>query len=74
MLATDPVVTCLLVLAIGVATGILFDWLAGPSLLTRQFSGSTRGIITSELRYYGANATSGLSDHLLNLSDQSGNC
>jgi uncharacterized membrane protein YeaQ/YmgE (transglycosylase-associated protein family) len=49
MLATDPVVTFLLVLVIGIVAGILFDWLAGPSWLTRQFSGSTRGIITSAL-------------------------
>ena len=49
MRATDPVVTFLLVLAIGVVAGFLFDRLAGPSWLARQFSGSTRGIITSAL-------------------------
>jgi uncharacterized membrane protein YeaQ/YmgE (transglycosylase-associated protein family) len=49
MRATDPVVTFLLVLAIGIVAGILFDRLAGPSWLARQFSGSTRGIITSAL-------------------------
>ena len=49
MRATDPIVTFLLVLVIGVAVGILFDRLAGPSWLARQFSGSTRGIITSAL-------------------------
>jgi uncharacterized membrane protein YeaQ/YmgE (transglycosylase-associated protein family) len=49
MRATDPVVTFLLVLAIGVIAGFLFDRLAGPSWLARQFSGSTRGIITSAL-------------------------
>jgi uncharacterized membrane protein YeaQ/YmgE (transglycosylase-associated protein family) len=49
MRATDPAVTFLLVLAIGVIAGILFDRLAGPSWLARQFSGSTRGIITSAL-------------------------
>ena len=49
MRATDPVVTFLLVLAIGVAAGILFDRLAGPSWLARQFSGSARGIVTSAL-------------------------
>jgi uncharacterized membrane protein YeaQ/YmgE (transglycosylase-associated protein family) len=47
--AADPLVTFLLVLVIGVAAGILFDRLAGPSWLARQFSGSTRGIITSAL-------------------------
>ena len=48
MLATDPVVTFLLVLVIGIVAGIL-DRLAGPSWLARQFSGSTRGTITSSL-------------------------
>jgi uncharacterized membrane protein YeaQ/YmgE (transglycosylase-associated protein family) len=49
MQATDPVVIFLLGLAIGVIAGVLFDRLAGPSWLARQFSGSTRGIITSAL-------------------------
>jgi uncharacterized membrane protein YeaQ/YmgE (transglycosylase-associated protein family) len=49
MYATDPVVTFLLILVIGIVVGTLFDRLAGPSWLTRQFSGSTRGIITSAL-------------------------
>ena len=41
--------TFLLVLVIGIVAGVLFDRLAGPSWLARQFSGSTRGIITSAL-------------------------
>ena len=49
MLATDPVVTFLLVLVIGIVAGILFDRLAGPSWLARQFSGSARGVLTSAL-------------------------
>jgi uncharacterized membrane protein YeaQ/YmgE (transglycosylase-associated protein family) len=49
MRAADPVITFILVLAIGLAAGFLFDRLAGPSWLARQFSGSTRGIITSVL-------------------------
>ena len=49
MRASDPIVTFLLVLVIGIAAGILFDRLAKPSWLARQFSGSTRGIITSAL-------------------------
>jgi uncharacterized membrane protein YeaQ/YmgE (transglycosylase-associated protein family) len=49
MRTTDPIVMFLLVLAIGIVAGILFDRLAGPSWLARQFSGSTRGIITSAL-------------------------
>jgi uncharacterized membrane protein YeaQ/YmgE (transglycosylase-associated protein family) len=49
MRAADPVVTFILVLAIGVAAGFLFDRLAGPSWLARQFSGSIRVVITSIL-------------------------
>lgn len=49
MPATDPAITFLLVLVVGIVAGILFDRLAGPSWLARQFSGSTRGIITSAL-------------------------
>jgi len=49
MRATDPVVTFVVILAIGILAGILFDRLAGPSWLARQFAGSTRGIITSAL-------------------------
>jgi uncharacterized membrane protein YeaQ/YmgE (transglycosylase-associated protein family) len=49
MRATDPVVTFVLFVVIGIAAGILFDRLAGPSWLARQFSGSTRGIVTSAL-------------------------
>jgi hypothetical protein len=36
MQATDPVVTFLLLLAIGVIAGFLFDRLAGPSWLARR--------------------------------------
>ncbi len=49
MTANDPIVTFLLVLAVGIVGGILFDRLAGPSWLARQFSGSSRGSITSAL-------------------------
>jgi uncharacterized membrane protein YeaQ/YmgE (transglycosylase-associated protein family) len=49
MRATDPVVTFLLVLAIGIVVGVLFDRLAGRSWLARQFSGSARATITSAL-------------------------
>mgnify|MGYP001547555743 CR=1 FL=1 len=49
MRATDPAVAFLLVLVVGIAVGILVDRVAGPSWLARQFSGSTRGIITSPL-------------------------
>ncbi len=46
---TDPAVTFLVVLVIGIVAGILFDRVAGPSWLARQFSGSYRGIVTSAL-------------------------
>ncbi len=49
MRAADPVVTFPLIIVIGIIAGFLFDRLAGPSWLARQFSGSTRGIITSAL-------------------------
>jgi uncharacterized membrane protein YeaQ/YmgE (transglycosylase-associated protein family) len=49
MRATDPAATFLLILVVGVGAGFLFDRLAGPSWLARQFSGSTRGVITSAL-------------------------
>jgi uncharacterized membrane protein YeaQ/YmgE (transglycosylase-associated protein family) len=45
----NPALTFVLVLAIGIAAGILFDRLAGPSWLSRQFSGSNRGVLTSAL-------------------------
>ena len=49
MRATDPVVTFLLVVVIGIVSGVLFDRLAGPSWLARQFSGSARGVLASAL-------------------------
>ena len=49
MQVADPAITFLLVLAIGIVAGLLFDRIAGPSWLARQFSGSTRGMITSAL-------------------------
>ncbi len=49
MRATDPAVTLLMIIAIGIVAGILFDRMAGPSWFTRQFSGSNRGLITSAL-------------------------
>jgi len=49
MRASDPLLTFVLILAVGIVVGILFDRLAGPSWLARQFAGSTRGIVTSAL-------------------------
>jgi hypothetical protein len=39
----------LFILVVGIVAGILFDRLAGPSWLARQFAGLTRSIITSAL-------------------------
>lgn len=49
MRASDPAITFLLVLLIGIVAGVLFDRMAGPSWLARQFAGSRRGLITSAL-------------------------
>jgi len=49
MRATDPVVTFFINVVIGIVAGIIFDRVAGPSWLTRQFAGSARGIVTSSL-------------------------
>jgi len=49
MRAPDTGMTFIIVLVIGLVAGFLFDRLAGPSWLARQFSGSNRGIITSAL-------------------------
>jgi uncharacterized membrane protein YeaQ/YmgE (transglycosylase-associated protein family) len=45
----DPTVTFLLVLAIGVAAGIIAQRLARPSWLTRQIAGGRRADLTSAL-------------------------
>ncbi len=45
----DPVVTFLIVLAIGIVAGLIFDRMAGPGWLSRQMSGSTRIMLTSSL-------------------------
>jgi uncharacterized membrane protein YeaQ/YmgE (transglycosylase-associated protein family) len=45
----DPAVTLVILLLIGIVAGIVFDRVAGPGWLTRQFAGSTRGMVTSSL-------------------------
>jgi hypothetical protein len=47
MRVAHSVVTFLVVLTIGIAAGSLYDRVAGPSWLARQFSRSARGFITS---------------------------
>ncbi|MDR3467048.1 MAG: transglycosylase [Xanthobacteraceae bacterium] len=49
MQTVPPAVTFLVVLVIGIVAGFLFDRIAGPSWFARQFTGSTRAIITSAL-------------------------
>jgi uncharacterized membrane protein YeaQ/YmgE (transglycosylase-associated protein family) len=44
----DPLLSLIIVLAIGVAAGIVFDRVAGPGWLARQFTGP-RGYVTSAL-------------------------
>ena len=49
MRAMTPALTLLIILAIGLVAGIIYDRLAGPGWLTRQFAGSARGVVTSAL-------------------------
>jgi len=44
-----PAVIFLILLAIGIAAGLLFDRFAGPGWLSRQIAGSTRTMVTSAL-------------------------
>jgi uncharacterized membrane protein YeaQ/YmgE (transglycosylase-associated protein family) len=44
----DPAITFLSVLVIGIGAGLLFDRVAGPGWLARQFAGN-RSIVTSAL-------------------------
>lgn len=45
----NPLTSFVIVLLIGAAAGFLYDRFAGPGWLSRQVSGSTRGITTSVL-------------------------
>lgn len=45
----DPAVTLVILLIIGIVAGLIFDRVAGPGWLTRQFAGSTRSMATSSL-------------------------
>ncbi len=45
----DPALTLVILLAIGIVAGLIFDRIAGPGWLTRQIAGSTRGMATSSL-------------------------
>ena len=45
----DAALTLIIILAIGIVAGLIFDRIAGPGWLTRQIAGSTRGMVTSSL-------------------------
>ena len=49
MPAMNPALTLFIILAIGIVAGMVYDRLAGPGWLTRQFAGSARGVVTSAL-------------------------
>jgi uncharacterized membrane protein YeaQ/YmgE (transglycosylase-associated protein family) len=42
----DAVVNFIVILAIGIAVGFLYERYTGPGWLTRQFSGPRRGVLT----------------------------
>jgi uncharacterized membrane protein YeaQ/YmgE (transglycosylase-associated protein family) len=46
---TDPFVSFIVVLLIGIAAGLIFDRMFGSSWVARQLSGSQRRMITSAL-------------------------
>jgi uncharacterized membrane protein YeaQ/YmgE (transglycosylase-associated protein family) len=45
----DPLLALLIIVAIGIVAGLIYDRFAGPGWLTRQIAGSARGIVTSSL-------------------------
>jgi uncharacterized membrane protein YeaQ/YmgE (transglycosylase-associated protein family) len=46
---SDPLVTLIIVLAIGAIAGLVYDRFAGPGWLTRKIAGPTRSAVTSAL-------------------------
>lgn len=48
MRLTDPALTFVILIAIGIVAGVIFDRIAGPGWLARQFTGP-RGFVTSAL-------------------------
>jgi hypothetical protein len=46
---TDPLITFLVILAIGIAAGFIFERFAGRSWLSRQIAGQTRSLVTGAL-------------------------
>jgi uncharacterized membrane protein YeaQ/YmgE (transglycosylase-associated protein family) len=48
-MSLNPMVTFLIVLAIGVLAGLIFDRFAGPNWLKRQIKGAMPSMVTSAL-------------------------
>jgi uncharacterized membrane protein YeaQ/YmgE (transglycosylase-associated protein family) len=48
-MSLSPAVTFLIVLAIGIVAGLIFDRLAGPNWFKRQIAGAMPSMITSAL-------------------------
>jgi uncharacterized membrane protein YeaQ/YmgE (transglycosylase-associated protein family) len=46
---SDPLLTLVVLLLIGIVAGIIYDRVAGPGWLSRQIAGSTRSMVTSAL-------------------------
>jgi uncharacterized membrane protein YeaQ/YmgE (transglycosylase-associated protein family) len=46
---TDPHISLLIVLLIGIIAGVVYDRFAGPGWLTRQIAGPRRSIVTTSL-------------------------
>ena len=45
----NPAFSLLLIVAIGIIAGLIFDGIAGAGWLTRQIAGSRRSLVTSSL-------------------------
>jgi uncharacterized membrane protein YeaQ/YmgE (transglycosylase-associated protein family) len=48
MRVSDPALSFIIVIAIGIIAGVVFDRIAGPGWLARQFTGP-RGLVTTAL-------------------------
>ena len=46
---SNPALSLVIILVMGIVAGLIFDRIAGPGWLTRQVAGSTRGMVTSSL-------------------------
>ena len=46
---TDPLLSLLIIIVIGILAGLVYDRFMGPGWLSRQVSGPMRGLVTSSL-------------------------